>query len=52
MGERARKKCAADARAACKAKKAAQSVEDPASTDPPPHLTTISPPDPAPKTPK
>jgi hypothetical protein len=51
MGEHTKKKRAADARAACKAKNAAQSVEDPASADPP-HLTTISPSDPAPKTPK
>ena len=35
MGEHTKKKHAADARAACKAKKAAQSVEDPASADPP-----------------
>jgi hypothetical protein len=35
MGERAKKKCAANARAARKAKNAAQSVKDPASADPP-----------------
>ena len=35
MGECAKKKCAADDRAAHKAQKAGQSVEDPASADPP-----------------
>ena len=35
MGECTKEKCTADARAACKAKKAAQSVGDPASADPP-----------------